>query len=370
MSVRRTWLSLPIYREVRIYGPGGRGGGLASDACGGVVQPPVEPMLTAAVEVLPPSCPGGCVFEPKWDGWRALLFVLPRRVIVQSRTGKLLSVFFPDVTRAALGFVPAGTVVDGELVIWDEARSRTSFSLLHRRLTAGRAMPVEAAAHPAHLVCFDILELAGQVVMAEPLARRRALLAGLLAEAPAVLPLCPQTTDPAQAMVWLREWAPAGVEGLVIKGLATPYQPGRRAWAKLRARSTTEAIVGGVTGTLSRPEAVLLGRLDDSGRLRYVGRSAPLVDYQRRDLAAALVAARRGRNGDVDHPWPMPLPPAWSGQLGRPTALVYQQVAPTVVAEVQADTAYEYGRWRHQPRFIRLRPELSVHDVPPHTDLT
>jgi len=325
-------------------------------------------MHAATADALPASCPGGCVYEPKWDGWRALLFVSAQRVLLQSRTGKALAGYFPDLTRKAHGFLPAGTVLDGELVIWDHSRARTSFALLHRRLTAGRALPREAVTHPAHLVCFDVLQVGDRVVMADPLARRREQLVGLLAGAPPPLTLCPQTTDPAQALGWLDDWSAAGVEGLVIKGLATPYQPGRRAWAKLRARSTTEAIVGGVTGTMSAPETVLLGRLDDTGRLRYVGRTVPLAAYQRRELAGSLTPPGRTR-GDIDHPWPLPLPAEWMGQLGSTTPLTYHRVAPVVIAEVEVDAAYEYGRWRHQPRFIRIRADLSIYDVPFHSTM-
>ncbi|HZO65966.1 MAG TPA: ATP-dependent DNA ligase [Kribbellaceae bacterium] len=323
-------------------------------------------MQATAVTALPATCPGGCVYEPKWDGWRALLFVSPHRVLLQSRTGKPLAAYFPDLTRMACGFLPVGTVLDGELIIWDEVRGRTSFALLHRRITAGRALLREATAHPAHMVFFDVLQLAGRDVMADPLARRREHLARVLADAPRSLTLCPQTTDPAVALAWLDEWWAAGVEGLVIKGLATPYQPGRRGWAKLRARSTTEAIIGGVTGTLVVPETVLLGRLDDAGRVRYAGRTVPLAPHQRRELAAILTPTGRTRRGEVDHPWPIPLPAAWLGQLGNTTPLPYQQVAPAVVAEVEVDAAFEYGRWRHQPRFVRVRADLSVYDVPPH----
>jgi ATP-dependent DNA ligase len=321
-----------------------------------VMQPPIEPMFAASVDTLPRSCSGGCAYEPKWDGWRVILFAARGRTFLQSRTGKPLADYFPDLMRVARIFLPSGVVLDGELIIWDRSRERTSFALLHRRITSGRALEREAADHPAHLVCFDLLQDLGGPQLNEPLATRRERLAALLADAPPQLALCPQTTDPEEALGWLEEWRPAGVEGLVVKGLATTYQPGRRSWAKLRALSTTEATIGGVTGSLAEPETLLLGMLDENDTLRYVGRTKPLTAGGRREIAAVASPPRLTQNGEPDHPWPTPLPPSWIGQFGNTTPLTYQQVLSELVVEVETDAAFEYGRWRHPPRFVRLRP--------------
>src|SRR5262245_459859 len=117
------------------------------------VRPPVEPMHAVAVDGLPAadSCRGGCAYGPKWGGRRALLFVAPAGAYLQSRAGRPLGSYFPDLTRLA-SHLPAGAVVDGELVIWDSARGRTSFALLHRRITAGKTLVSETLAHPAHLI--------------------------------------------------------------------------------------------------------------------------------------------------------------------------------------------------------------------------
>jgi hypothetical protein len=139
---------------------------------------------------------------------------------------------------------------------------------------------------------------------------------------------------------------------------------GRRGWRKLRARSTTEAIIGGVTGTVSDPETVLLGRLDVDGRLHYTGRGHPLAAQQRRELAPLLARCLQRRRGGIDHPWPQPLPAAWSGQLERSEPLPYIQVEPSVVAEIQVDTAFERSRWRHRVHYQRPRPDMSVYDAP------
>lgn len=334
-----------------------------------MLRPPIEPMHAAAVTQLPAphACAGGCAYEPKWDGWRILAFVQNDRVYLQSRSGKPLSSYFPDITRLARQSLPVGAVVDGELIIWDTERGRMSFALLQLRVTAGRGLLREVATHPAYLVAFDLLHDAAAPLLTAPLAERRARLATLLTDAPPQLTLCPQTTDPDTATTWMHQWADAGMEGLVIKGRASPYQPGRRGWAKLRTRTTAEAIIGGVTGSRTDPDTLLLGRLDDAGRLRYTGRTRPLAASQRRQVAEQLTPAPQKLTGGLDHPWPQPLPAAWSGQLGQPSPLPYIQVQPTTVVEIQVDTAFEHGRWRHPPAFVRHRPDLSIYDVPTHT---
>jgi ATP-dependent DNA ligase len=223
-----------------------------------------------------------------------------------------------------------------------------------------------AREHPAHYVVFDLLrDVDGRELLDAPLSPRRTRLAEQLADAPAQLPLCPQTTDPAQARQWLTDWTAAGIEGVVAKRLDGRYHHGRRGWYKQRARSSTEAVIGAVTGTLSEPETLLLGRFDTTGRLRYTGRTQPLPAPQRRQLATLLtLLVQRRRGGGVDHPWPQPLPASWSGRFDRPQPLPYTPVVPSIVAEIEVNTAYEHHRWRHPVRYVRPRLDLSVYDVP------
>ena len=166
------------------------------------MRPPIEPMRAAGVAELPEPrlCRGGCAYQPKFDGWRAI-----------------------------------ATVLDGEMISFEAAAGRTSFSALQRRVTAGRALSREAAARPASLVCFDLLGDADGELLTEPLARRRDRLQTLLAGAPTALPVCPQTTDYEQARRWLDELAATGVEGVVVKDLAGRYRPGRPGWWKYKS---------------------------------------------------------------------------------------------------------------------------------------
>ncbi|MEU9743455.1 ATP-dependent DNA ligase [Micromonospora chersina] len=327
-----------------------------------MLRRPVAPMLAAPVDVVPEG--PGLVHEPKWDGWRAIAFRDTDSVYLQSRAGRNLTTYFPDITRAIRAAIPPGVVLDGELIVWE--RGRTNFAQLQRRVTAGRALLRLVRECPAHYVLFDLLaDVDGTVILDLPLSQRRARLQQLLAGAPAQLTLTPQTADMRQVSDWLLHWTvAAGIEGVVSKRLAGRYEPGRRGWSKFRTRIVTEAIVGGVTGSIRNPETVLLGRLDRRGRLRYTGRSHPLTTGQATELAALLTPPRLARPGTVAHPWPQPLPASWSGQLERPEPLPYVQVDPVVVAEIDADVAFEHQRWRHRVRYARTRPDTSIYDVP------
>lgn len=324
-------------------------------------------MLAKPVDTLPAAdaCAGGCAYEPKFDGWRCLVFRHRGEVYLQSRSGRPLGGYFPEIARLCRQALPDGAVVDGELVAWEPVSGRTSFALLQRRVSAGRRVLQLARQHPAHLVVFDLLQADGQPLLGAPLVDRRGRLANLLSQAPDQVTLCPQTTKRFEAVEWCTEWTTGGVEGLVIKGLTSRYRPGRRGWSKYRSRTAIEAVVGGVTGTTRAPDALLLGRLDHQDRLRYVGRTHPLAPAQRAQLTGLLTSAvRRRRDGGIDHPWPHPLPASWAGQLGGAGPVPYRQVEPEVVVEVRVDTAYEYGRWRHPARHVRVRAELDPAQLP------
>ncbi|TDC59558.1 ATP-dependent DNA ligase [Micromonospora sp. KC207] len=321
-------------------------------------------MLAAPVDHVPEG--PDLVHEPKWDGWRGIVFREPDGVYVQSRAGRNLTTYFPDITRAIRQTIPPGAILDGELIVWE--RGRLNFAQLQRRVTAGRGLLRLAHECPAHYVLFDLLaDAGGHVIRNLPLSERRARLQRLLADAPPQLTLTPQTADMRQVADWLIHWTVAtGIEGVVTKRLGSRYEPGRRGWWKYRTYITTEAIAGGVTGSIRNPGAVLLGRFDRRGRLRYTGRTHPLTTDRRQELGGMLSPLRPAerRGAPVAHPWPQPLPASWSGQFDRPQPLPYVQVDPTVVVEVEVDTAFEHQRWRHQVRYARPRPDLSVYDVP------
>lgn len=318
-------------------------------------------MLSAPVDAIPEG--PNLVYEPKWDGWRAIAFRGAADVYLQSRAGRNLTPYFPDITRAVRAAVPPGVVLDGELVAWE--RGRTNFAQLQRRVTAGRGLLRFAHEHPAYYVVFDLLVDAGaELVISLPLVERRARLVRLLTGARPQLTVTPQTQDLEQVSQWLTGWVVAGVEGIVIKRLDSRYEPGRRGWAKFRIRASTEAIIGGVTGSLRNPATLLLGRFDRHGRLRYTGRTHPLTTPQRAELAMLLSPLVLPYPDAVAHPWPQPLPAGWTGQFDEPEPLHYIQVQPTVAADIEVDTAFEHRRWRHRVWYRRPRQDLSVYDVP------
>lgn len=311
-------------------------------------------MRAAAIAALPDG--RGWIFQPKWDGWRAVAWRCDDgRVLLHSRHQRDLRPYFPDVVLHLAQWLPAGTVLDGELVSWDPARGRTDFAALGRRITAGRTLAAEVAAHPAHLVAFDCLADSGTVLLRRPLAARAAHLRQLLDGAPPALSLCAQTMDAGEARTWMADYAPAGLEGIVAKPAAGLYTPGRAGWGKRKLRRTAEAIVAGATGSVAAPVSLLLGRLDAGGRLRYVGRTHRLGAQQRTALDGVLRPVARGV-------WPQPLPASWAGDLTERRPLPYLPVEPLIAVEV--DVAYEHGRWRHPLRYVRTRPDLDPAVLP------
>lgn len=284
---------------------------------------------------------------------------------IQSRQGVDLTRFIPDLVPPLAATMPARTVLDGELLVWDTDRGRCSFSLLQRRLSAGRRLPETVRKHPAHLVAFDLLrDGRGVELLDQPLTTRRPKLQRLLRGAPAQIAICPQTGDRDVAPGWLRDLGVAGVEGLVIKPAGSPYRPGAQLWRKVRARDTAEFVIGGVTGALDRPVTSLLGRFDDHGTLRFVGQTHPVKAEDRHDVAGVL----RGlpfRGPGAGHPWPCPLPAAWTGNFAERQPVAFIPVEPTVVAEVEVDTALDgpFGRVRHRGRLVRIRLDLDPEDV-------
>ncbi|QIJ62538.1 ATP-dependent DNA ligase [Streptomyces sp. JB150] len=325
-----------------------------------VLQPPVEPMLAQARDSVPPrgALPGELRFQPKFDGYRALLFTPSpplAPVLLQSRRGSFIQDRFPELVRAA-DQLPDGLVLDGELVVWVE--DRMSFEALQRRaVSGGRTAARLAAELPAHLIVFDLLQTGGQELLHVPYGERRARLEQLFTDYELMPPwtLCPETSDPATAQEWLTSWTQVpGVEGLMIRGTEQRYLPGARALFKVRRRDTTEAVIGAITGTLARPQTLVLGRFDETGSLRPVGRSTPLRPDAAGQLAERLVPASPG------HRWEgVRFTTSWGSRAPLDVVLVQ----PSLVAEIDVDTAQDRGAWRHPVRFVRLRVDMEPSDV-------
>ncbi|MER0443049.1 ATP-dependent DNA ligase [Streptomyces sp. Edi4] len=327
--------------------------------------PPITPMLAQPAESLPsPStlARGLVALEQKLDGHRAIVFTPGGpggRLRLQTRRGSLIQDRFPDLVAAGEQ-LPDGLVLDGELLVWDTETGQLSFEGLQRRAAArSRTAATLGVRLPAFYVAFDALQIDGTELLTRPYRDRRRILEGLFATHQLTAPwtLCPMTTDLATAQEWLETWTDVtGVEGLVAKRMNQRYQPGQRGWTKIRRRDTTEAIIGAITGTLTRPQLLVLGRYDEHGRLRTVGRTVPLRPDTAQQVAAHLEAA------GPDHPWRgVKFSSAWGSRDVLKTTLV----RPELVAEISADRAVDHGGvFRHPLRFQRLRLEAEPADTP------
>jgi ATP-dependent DNA ligase len=321
-------------------------------------------MLAASVDDVPlaTALPGGAQYEPKFDGWRGCLLRTADGAQLRARSGRDLSALFPELVAAAVEQLEPGTTLDGELVVW--SGSRVDFAALQRRTAARTRIHQLAAASPANFLAFDLLDLAGADQRPRPLRERRERLETLMAGAGVPLQLVPATTDRDLALAWLRDYARArvGVEGLVIKALGQPYQPGRRGWLKHKTYGGVDAVIGAVTGSAARPERLILGLPDADGDLRIAGSTLPLKPAQVREVAALVEPLDEAR-----HPWSHQLLvrhlSAWT-----PSRSAVVTVRPEVVAEVATGTGNDARQWREQARYLRVRTDLAASDLDPDLD--
>lgn len=314
----------------------------------------IEPMTAHPAAALPDARRADrFAFEAKADGWRGITIKDRGRVRLISRQQRPLTHAFPEVVAGLLEQVPDGTVLDGELVV--HHGGRFDFGALQRRthpagVAAARRGELPAAAY----MVFDLLFLSGVDLRPQPYLVRRERLEQLLGAARPPLVCMPMTRDLAGAHAWLHDHAAAGVEGVVVKHVRHGYLPATRSWSKIRSKRTAEALVLGVSGSLDRPETLLLALPRPDGGVRFAGRTSVLPAPVRRELGALLTA--------TDSP-PVTVRSAWRSVAGR---VSYLPVEPTVVVELSVDAAsFDDGVWRHPARFVRWRPDLTVEDLTP-----
>lgn len=313
-------------------------------------RPPFDVALARVATRIPE--PGGLPGGVQWDGFRAVLDVT-QSPSLWSRQRKDLTRHFPDLMAAAEQQLPHGVVLDGEAVIWSDGR--LDFGAMQRRLTTSAAAITRMVRElPASYVAFDVLAVADTDVRHLPLRDRRRLLEQLAAEWSPPLELSPATRDRAEAAAWFEDLPAAGLEGIVAKGLAEPYEGGKRQWVKVKHRETIDVVCGAVIGPIDHPREVVVG-LHLDGQLRIAGRSSALSPAVARELAPHL------REPIGTHPWPETVTPGTLDRFnsaGRgPVTLTL--VEPLVV-EVSADTARTGHSFRHAVRFVRARPDLRV----------
>jgi len=266
------------------------------------VEPPVEPMLAKLAEEIPAA--GAFLYEPKWDGFRAIVFRGGKNeVFIQSRDSRPLDRYFPEMHDTFCGELPDGCVLDGELVMPTERG--LDFDLLQCRLHPAASRVTKLAKEtPASFVAFDLLAAGGDSLMELPQAERRKRLEKLLAKCRAPIHLTPMTRDAEVARRWLHEFEGAGLDGVVAKPESAAYQPGKRAMIKVKHVRTADCVVAGFRWHKQGKDLVgslLLGLYDAKGVLHHVGVTSSFTMAVRRELAAGLEPLRRGAS--EDHPW-------------------------------------------------------------------
>jgi ATP-dependent DNA ligase len=326
------------------------------------VMPPVAPMLARLSADIPV---GTYSYEPKWDGFRAIVFRDGDAVEIGSRNGRPMDRYFPEVVAAARAGLPKRCVVDGEIVVPDPTRGRLDFEALQQRIhPAESRVKLLAQRTPAHYVVFDLLALGDRDLTGEPFRDRRRALEQVLAGAPSPIHLTPATRDPDVAAQWFDEFEGAGLDGVVAKPLELAYQPDRRVMVKVKHARTADCVVAGYRVYKSDPQAVgslLLGLYDAGGDLVFVGVVGAFATARRRALLQELQPLVTTFDG---HPWDWGEPAATartprSSSASRWSAgkdLRFVPLRPERVVEVRYDHM-EGDRFRHTTQFVRWRSD-------------
>jgi ATP-dependent DNA ligase len=344
------------------------------------IEPPVEPMLAKLAEALPTQ--GDWLYEPKWDGFRAIVFRgTGADTYIQSRELKPLDRYFPELRAALADQLPSSCVVDGEIVI--ATAGGLDFDALQQRLHPAASRVTRLAKEtPSSFVGFDVLAADGRDLRRSPQRDRRARLEELFAGAVPPLHLTPMTRDPARAADWLVRFEGAGLDGVMAKPAGAPYEAGKRTMIKVKHARTADCVVAGFRWHKAGGDLVgslLLGLFDARGRLQHVGVTSAFTMARRRELAKELEPLRR--DALVAHPWREwasagePVPDGEAGLVG-PTPrrlpggqsrwsagkdLSWEPVRAERVCEVKYDHL-QGDRFRHAAIFLRWRPDKPAKD--------
>jgi ATP-dependent DNA ligase len=347
------------------------------------VMPPVAPMLARLSADIPV---GAYSYEPKWDGFRSVVFRDSEAVEIGSRNGRPMDRYFPEVVAAVKAGLPERCVVDGEIVVPDPSRGRLDFEALQQRIhPAESRVKLLARRTPAHYVVFDLLALGDRDLTGAPFRERRRALEQALARTPSPIHLTPATRDPDVAARWFDEFEGAGLDGVIAKPLEGTYQPGRRVMFKVKHLRTTDCVVAGYRTYKGDSQAVgslLLGLYDDGGELVNVGVVGAFSAARRRALFEELQPLVTTFEG---HPWDWGASrgaggPADEGE-GRPSVrtprssefsrwnvgkdLTFVALSPKRVVEVRYDHM-EGDRFRHTAQFVRWRPDRDPRSCTVH----
>ena len=336
------------------------------------VNPPVLPMLAKRVDELPAE--GNWIFEPKWDGFRALVFRDGDEVFIQSRDEKPFNRYFPELLEPLRATLPTKCVLDGEMVI--VKNNELDFDSLQLRLhPAASRVKLLSGQIPASFVFFDLLCLGDRDLRGEPFSVRRHELEKCLATTSAPIHITPATSDRSVAEDWFRRFEGAGLDGVIAKDPLGSYEPNKRVMLKVKHARDCDCVVAGFRwhkkGERTMVGSLLLGLLDDSGVLQHVGVCASFSTAKRKELVEFLAPYRK--DALVDHPWK-----AWAefategndgvkrmpGGQSRWSAgkdLSWEPLRPELVVEVAYDHM-QRDRFRHTAQFRRWRNDKKPSD--------
>jgi ATP-dependent DNA ligase len=331
------------------------------------VNPPVLPMLAKRVDDLPTD--GDWIFEPKWDGFRTLVFRDGDEILIQSRDEKPLNRYFPELLDALSQSLPERCVLDGELVIVND--DELDFDALQLRLhPAASRVKLLSKQTPASVVFFDLLCRGDRNFSGEPFDLRRRELESLLENTPAPIHLTPATRDRNLAGDWFRRFEGAGLDGVIAKPADGIYEPDKRVMLKIKHERDCDCVVAGFRwhkkGDRTLVGSLLLGLLDNSGALQHVGVCASFSNAKRLELAEFLQPYRK--DALVNHPWkawadadvvladgPKRMPGGQS-RWSQGKDLSWEPLRPELVVEVAYDHM-QGDRFRHTAQFRRWRPD-------------
>ena len=325
-------------------------------------MPPVAPMLAKSIKDIPS---GPFSYEPKWDGFRSVVFRDHDEVEIGSRNERPMTRYFPEVVEAIRANLPDRCVIDGEIVVPDAEVRRLEFEMLQQRIhPAASRVNLLAGTTPAHFIAFDLLALGDADLTQRPFAERRAALEDTFARARSPIHVTPATTDAWLARRWFEEFEGAGLDGVVAKPLEGTYQQDKRVMFKIKHERTADCVVAGYRLHKSGPDAVgslLLGLYDDAGDLANVGVIGAFPMQRRRELLDELQPWVTTFGG---HPWDWEremaetrTPRSAEGSRWNPKKdLSFVPLRPERVVEVRYDHM-EGNRFRHTAQFVRWRSD-------------
>ena len=330
------------------------------------LKPPVLPMLAKRVEAIPEH--GSWIFEPKWDGFRSIVFRDGDELLIQSRDGKPLNRYFPDLIEPLLKQLPERCVLDGEIVI--VTQHGLDFDVLQLRIhPAASRVKLLAEQTPASIVFFDLLCEGDKDFTTKPFAERRGRLEKMLRKAKPPLHITPSTSDRNTAADWFSRFEGAGLDGVMAKAVDGAYEPDKRAMLKVKHERDCDCVVAGFRWHKTGEDAVgslLLGLYDAHGALQHVGVCASFTMPKRKELVNFLAPYRR--NALNDHPWAGWAEQASGGRMpgaqrrwSQGKDLSWQPLRPELVVEVAYDHM-QGDRFRHTAQFRRWRKDKPPAD--------